>query len=189
MRVKRRTVVAGVVAVILIILGVIRLCDGGGDGDELDLSEYSYPVQQIETIDDRNHFPTGQTYDDYNSDPPTSGPHADTFVPAGVPDLAVAREVAVHNMEHAGVVVWYNCGAEPALDNDDCAVLREQLSQVVLQEVADGNNVLMTSYPAMDTRIALTSWGYLDTFEAFDEARVRAFITTFECNFDPEGFC
>ncbi|MCI0832910.1 MAG: DUF3105 domain-containing protein, partial [Chloroflexi bacterium] len=102
---NRRTVVAGVAALFLILLAAVRLCDGDGDGDELDLSEYSYPVQQIETIDDRDHFPTGQTYDDYNSDPPTSGPHADTVVPAGVPDLAVAREVAVHNMEHAGVVV------------------------------------------------------------------------------------
>ncbi len=47
----------------------------------------------------------------------------------------------------------------------------------------------MTPYTLMDSRIALTAWGYLDTFEEFDEARVRAFIETFECNFDPEGFC
>ncbi len=189
MRVNRRTVVAGVAALFLILLAAVQLCDGDGDGDELDLSDYSYPVQQIEEIDDRSHFPTGQTYDGYNSDPPTSGPHADTFAPTGVSDLAVAKEMAVHNMEHAGIVVWYNCQAEPALDNDACDDLRDHLSQVVLQEVDDGNEVLMTSYPLMDTRIALTSWGYLDTFDEFDEARVRAFITTFECNFDPEGFC
>ena len=101
----------------------------------------------------------------------------------------MAKEVAVHNMEHAGVVVWYNCQAEPVLDADACAILRNQLSQVVLQEVASGNEVLMTSYSLMAERIALTAWGYLDTFEEFDEARVRAFIDTFECNFDPEGFC
>ena len=47
----------------------------------------------------------------------------------------------------------------------------------------------MTSYPVIDPRLSLTSWGYLDTFDEFDEARVRAFITTFECNFDPENFC
>ncbi|MCH7952795.1 MAG: DUF3105 domain-containing protein [Chloroflexi bacterium] len=164
-------------------------CSSGDDGGVLDLSDYAYPVQQIEEIDDRDHFPTGQTYDGYNSNPPTSGPHADTFAPVGVSELPVAKEVAVHNMEHAGVVVWYNCQAEPALDADACAALRDQLSQVVFQEVADGNAVLMTAYSLMDRRIALTAWGYLDTFEEFDEARVRAFVNTFECNFDPEGLC
>ena len=174
---------------VLIILAGVSLCDGDGDGDELDLADYPYAVQQIEAIEDRSHFPTGETYDGYNSDPPTSGPHADTFAPSGVSDPPVAREMAVHNMEHAGVVVWYNCEAEPALDSDACAELRDQLSQVVLPEAADGRAVLMTSYSLMDTRIALTAWGFLDTFEEFDEARVRAFITTFECNFDPENFC
>ncbi|MCH7809712.1 MAG: DUF3105 domain-containing protein [Chloroflexi bacterium] len=186
MRVMRRNA-PWVAALALILLAAA--CSSGDDGDALDLSDYPYPVQHLEEIDDRDHFPTGQTYDGYNSNPPTSGPHADTFAPTGVSDLAVAKEVAVHNMEHAGVVVWYNCHVEPALDTDACAALRSQLSQVVLQEVADGNEVLMTAYSLMDTRIALTAWGYLDAFEEFDEARVSAFINTFECNFDPEGFC
>jgi hypothetical protein len=168
---------------------VAAACTSGDDDGSVDLSDFPYPVQEIEALESRDHFPTGQTYDDYNSNPPTSGPHADSWAPVGVAELAVAKEVAVHNMEHAGVVVWYNCHAEPVLDNDDCAALRDQLSQVVLQEVADGNEVLLTSYSLMDARIALTSWGYLDTFDEFDEARVRAFIETFECNFDPEGFC
>jgi len=173
----------------ILALVILAAACGGDDGGEIDLSEYGYPVEKIEEIDDRNHFPTGQTYDDYNSNPPTSGPHADTFAPAGVSEVAVPKEVAVHNMEHAGVVVWYNCQAEPALDTDACTTLRNQLSQVVLQEVASGNETLMTAYSLMDERIALTSWGYLDTFDEFDEARVRDFINTFECNFDPEGFC
>ncbi|HEY5640405.1 MAG TPA: DUF3105 domain-containing protein [Dehalococcoidia bacterium] len=168
-------------------LVLVAACSGGDE--PLDLSEYAYPVQQIDEIESRDHFPTGQTYDGYNSNPPTSGPHADTWAPVGVSDVAVAKEVAVHNMEHAGVVVWYNCQAEPVLDTDACATLRNQLSQVVLQEVAAGNEVVMTPYTLMDSRIALTAWGYLDTFSEFDEARVRAFIETFECNFDPEGFC
>ena len=186
MRVIRRST-PWIVVLALVLLAAA--CSGSSDSDAPDLSDYPYPVQEIEEIDSRDHFPTGQTFDDYTSNPPTSGPHADTFAPLGVSDLAVAKEVAVHNMEHAGAVVWYNCHAEPALDTDACAELRGQLSQVVLQEVADGKQLLMTPYATMDTRIALTAWGYLDTFEEFDEARVRAFISTFECNFDPEGFC
>ncbi|HEY5626260.1 MAG TPA: DUF3105 domain-containing protein [Dehalococcoidia bacterium] len=176
-------------AALSLIFLVAACSSSGDDGDALDLTDYAYPVQHIEEIDERDHFPTGKTYDGYNSDPPTSGPHADTWAPTGVSDLAVPKEVAVHNMEHAGVVVWYNCNADPALDTDACVTLRNQLSQVVLREVADGNEVVMTPYAAMDSRIALTSWGYLDTFDEFEEARVRTFINTFECNFDPENFC
>jgi hypothetical protein len=185
MRVMRRSA-PWIAALALVVLA--SACGGGGT-KELDLSSYPYPAEQIQETESRDHFPTGQTYDDYNSNPPTSGPHADTFAPVGVSELAVAKEVAVHNMEHAGVVVWYNCSAKPLLDTGACATLRNQLSQVVLQEVADGNAVLMTPYALMDSRIALTAWGYLDAFEEFDEARVRAFIDTFECNFDPEHFC
>ncbi len=177
-----------IVALALVLVAAACSSDGNG-GAGLDLSDYPYPVQHFNEIEARDHFATGQTYDDYNSNPPTSGPHADSFAPTGVSDLAVAKEVAVHNMEHAGAVVWYNCHAEPALDTDGCATLRNQLSQTVLQEVAAGNAVLLTPYAEMDSRIALTAWGYLDTFEAFDEARARAFIDKFECNFDPESFC
>ncbi len=87
MRVMRRSA-AWNAALALVVLAAA--CSSG-DGGALDLSDYAYPVQQIEEIDDRSHFPTGQTYDGYNSNPPTSGPHADTFAPAGVSELAVAK--------------------------------------------------------------------------------------------------
>jgi hypothetical protein len=92
-------------------------------------------------------------------------------------------------MEHGGAVVWYNCNAAPRLETDACAELRNALSRVVSGALADGKSVLMTPYTGMDSHIALTAWAYLDTFGEFDEARVRMFIDTFECNFDPEGFC
>ena len=178
--------------VVLVVVVVLALINGGGDDDgggDVDLSTYPYPVQAIEQIVDRSHFPVGQTYDDYNSNPPTSGPHAAAPAPWGVSDLAVPKETAVHNMEHAGVVVWYNCNAGPMLETEDCATLRNDLSEVVAPEVGSGRSVLMTPYPGMDARIALTSWGYLDTFDEFDADRVRMFIETFECNIDLEGFC
>jgi hypothetical protein len=41
----------------------------------------------------------------------------------------------------------------------------------------------------MPRRIALTAWGILDEFDEFDGARVKLFIDTFECAYDPEHFC
>jgi hypothetical protein len=177
-----------VVAAVGIVLGFLFL-GGSGTGSAQVPAGYPYPVQAITRIQDRSHFPVGQTYDNYNSNPPTSGPHAAVPANWGISDVAIAKEQALHNMEHAGVVVWYNCNAQPILSAQDCTTLRNQLGSVVQAEVGAGKRVLMTPYAGMDQRIALTAWGFLDTFETFDQARVQKFIETFECNFDPEHFC
>jgi hypothetical protein len=184
---------AGVSLLLVAIAGGLTLFGGGGGTGETGSSAvpdgYPYPVQAIERIADRSHFPVGQVYNTYNSDPPTSGPHAAAPAPFAISDAAVPKEMAVHNMEHAGVVVWYNCNAEPVLSGEDCTSLRNQLGATVQAAIASGKRVLMTPYADMDGRIALTAWGFLDTFEEFDAARVQKFIDTFECNFDPEHFC
>jgi hypothetical protein len=165
--------------------------DDGGGGDEVSVpDDYPYPVEQPDLLESRDHFPVGQVYESYTSNPPTSGPHASSPANWGVSDLAVPKEMAVPNMEHAGAVVWYDCnaGAEP-LSTEECAELRNNLSSIVQPAVSGGQMVLMTPYPGMDSRIALTSWGVLDKFDEFDAARVRSFIDTFECHYDPEGFC
>jgi hypothetical protein len=186
-------VLIGIVAVALL----LAACGGGDDsGDTGVPAGYPYPVQAITRINDRSHLAAGVVYSDYTSDPPTSGPHLYIPAPWGISDLALPKEEPVHNMEHGGVVVWYNCNASapaPAaagpLGTDDCARLRADLSSVVAPAVQSGKYVLMTPYSSMDSRIALTAWGYLDKFSEFDAARVTKFIDTFECKFDPEHFC
>jgi hypothetical protein len=183
-----------IAAVALAVIGVsvVMFAFGGDDdngGGDVDVSAYPYPVQQPEELTDRSHFDLGVVYDDYTSDPPTSGPHALRPAEVGVSDLAVPKEQAVHNMEHAHVVVWYNCNAQPSMSNDECIELRNSLTAIVQQQIGEGREVVMTPYNSMESRIALTSWGYLDAFDEFDATRVRTFIETFECNYDPEGFC
>jgi hypothetical protein len=187
----RLAALASIIFAAVAVLIVLLFADGnGGDDDpDIDLSTYPYPVEAPPLIEERGHFDLGVTYDDYTSDPPTSGPHARVPANPGISDLAIPKEQAVHNMEHGDVVVWYNCNAGQPLSNEECAQLRNDLSQGVQAQIAAGNDVLMTPYPAMGSRIALTSWGYLDKFDAFDAARVEMFIETFECNYDPEGFC
>jgi hypothetical protein len=174
-------------------LGVVLLAgsSSGTTGVEAVPAGYPYKadVQTIARIQDRSHFPLGQVYNAYNSNPPTSGPHAAQFANWGISDLAIPKEQAVHNMEHGGVVVWYNCNAQPILSGDACTELRNQLSAVVSTAIAGGAHVLMTPYSDMDHHIALTAWGFLATFDTFDQAHVQAFIDAFQCNFDPEHFC
>jgi hypothetical protein len=39
--------------------------------------------------------------------------------------------------------------------------------------------VILAPYPNLETRIALTAWGRIDTFEDFDEQRIVRFIDAY----------
>ncbi len=190
-----RRSVLGVIAAIAALVAVA--CGGGGDNSSSSLptaapvTNYPYPVQRFDEVQPgHQHLGAGQTFDGYNSNPPTSGPHAPAPAPWGISGVAIAKESAVHNMEHAGVVVWYNCNAGPTRATaDQCARLRGDLEGVVLPLLSAGKKVVMTPYPGMDHRIALTAWQYLDAFDEFDAQRVKTFIATFECHTDVEHFC
>lgn len=46
----------------------------------------------------------------YNSNPPTSGPHFGVWAKKGVYDRVISDGYLIHSMEHGYVIVSYNCG-------------------------------------------------------------------------------
>jgi len=104
----------------------------------------------------------------YNSNPPTSGPRSSDIASWGIHDVPVPLELQVHNLEHGGVMVQYNCPVE-------CPELVEKLARITL----DHDLVILAPYPMMEARIALTAWGRIDLLEEFDPARIERFITAF----------
>ena len=114
------------------------------------------------------HILRSDTHPEYNSVPATSGWHyADLSAPArwGIHNQHIPDEVLIHNMEHAGVIVHYNC-------SEDCDELIEQLELIVKR----ASKVILTPNPDIDTTIALTAWTFLDKFDEFDKDRIEAFI-------------
>jgi hypothetical protein len=105
----------------------------------------------------------------YNSDPPTSGPHLPYLAPWGVHGQPIPRELQVHNLEDGGVLVQYSCPA-------GCPELVDKLAAVVKQH---DKYVVLAPYPGMKSRIALTAWTRIDTFDEFDEARIQRFIRAY----------
>lgn len=195
-RARRRSFLAVVAigAAVLVVGAVAFALIAGGkslDKEAAPVANYPYPALQMFSPDTggRRHFAQGETYDDYNSNPPASGPHT-AAVATGVYDDPVPKEAALHNMEHSQVVVWYNCnGGSQPLEEPACATLRQDLATIVTEANENGKRVVMTPYATMDNRIALTAWQFLDTFDEFDALRVRTFINTFYCHTDLEGFC
>lgn len=152
------------------------------------LSPGQYPVQTF-FDQGRQHLAPDQTFNQYNSNPPTSGPHSPIAARWGIYDQPVPKEVLVHNMEHGGVIVWYNCrGGPQPLTEAQCQELRNNLARVVQTYLSRGRLIVMTPYPDMPRRIALTAWTRLDAFDDFDEARLASFIERYERAFNPEGF-
>ena len=122
------------------------------------------------------HIAPGDSFPPYATVPATSGPHYDRpLAPAswGVYDEVLLDEVLVHNLEHGGIGVHYNCP-------EGCEEIVARLAEIVTSAVDKGEKLIMSSYPGMSGTIALTAWTYIDLFEEFDEERVLDFIGAHE---------
>ena len=93
--------------------------------------------------------------------------------PWGVHSEVLEDEVLVHNLEHGGVGVHYDCP-------DECDELVQQLSELVNTAANRGLKVIMSPYPGMESTISLTAWTFLDQLDVFDEDRIRDFLGTHE---------
>ena len=200
-------VIVGVVALIAV-FGFFIISGGGSSTDALEAEaddDPNLPGVYVEVIEiyggpypeTAGHVGVPVDYEAAgNTNPPVAGPHwsgpcgedpAEAPSDCGPAPWGVYRapwepETLVHNMEHAGAVLWYNT-------SDDDLVL--EMEQVILDLLGDLELIVMAPYPDMEEEtIALTSWSRLDKFpvEAYSEERVRAFMETHVRRFNPEDF-
>ena len=75
----------------------------------------------------RDHITLGDPHIPYNSDPPTSGPHASP-VESGFYDTPIPDENIIHNLEHGFVVMSYDCN-----QLEDCEIVKTNLRNIVKQ--------------------------------------------------------
>lgn len=115
------------------------------------------------------HIATADTpHQPYNSEPPTSGPHLPYIAPWGVHTRPIPKELQLHNLEDAGVVVSYR---------PDCADRVLAPLQSVVTKYPD--HVILAPYPGLDRCIAITAWTRIDKFDEPDERRVTRFIDAY----------
>jgi hypothetical protein len=128
--------------------------------------------------------------------PPAGGPHwngacgedpeaAPAFcgpAPWGVYRVPWDAETLVHNMEHGGVVIWYNTTDQAVID---------QLEELVLDKLEGEHLVVLAPFPDMEEdSIAVTTWARRDLFAVsdFTQERVSEFIDVHDRRFNPEDF-
>ena len=171
---------------LLLILGLIlpMLGNLGSSADKVPEG----PGKQIES-DGRVHIDEGSEHPPYRTVPAASGWHySQPLAPVswGIHTEYIPEEKRIHNLEHGGISVAYNC-AERA--SDDCNQLVESLTSIVDRAREANLKVVMSPYPGMPTKIALTAWTFIDAFDEFDENRIKDFINAHESSPNaPERF-
>jgi hypothetical protein len=131
------------------------------------------PVQEIDN-QGRNHIPINETFDDYNSNPPTSGPHyAERLANWGTYNEEVPKTTLVHNLEHGGVIIHYKDQTDAQIDRIDSFV----------EGYADG--VISNPNPSIEKPIVLASWTRMQQCDTFNAEAVNGYIRE-HCNKGPE---
>lgn len=120
----------------------------------------------------------------YNSNPPTSGPHDEQWVKAGVYDTPQPEGQLIHALEHGYINISYNCGQSvestpganlpSSLSENDCNNLKKQLSDVANDKKLW--KLIVVPRPNLDSRIAITAWTWVEKLNDFDSDRIAAFI-------------
>ena len=88
----------------------------------------------------------------------------------GVYNFPLPDEILVHNLEHGGIGIHYDCP-------DGCDGLKAQLEGLV---PANPSQYIVSPYPDMPSRIAITAWRRHLYLDEFDEGRIREFIDAFQ---------
>ena len=133
--------------------------------------EVSRPGQRFPSLGNLHLASINTQHVPYNSDPPTSGPHMPTIAACGSYTEPIADEYLVHNMEDAGVVIWYEMGT-PEENAENVAAL---------EQVARGyRRVIIVPREDLGSKYALTAWQRLQRFDEIDEAAMRRFIEAYE---------
>ncbi len=161
--------------IVALFLPSFSFAGGGSFGGFFGGSAPDGPGERIADLG-ATHIAPGEDHPAYNSIPATSGWHlGQPLAPApwGVHIDVLEDEVLLHNLEHGGVGVHYDCP-------DGCAELVQQLSELVTTAANRGGKVIMSPYPSMDSTITLTAWTFIHQLDAFDEDRVRDFLGAHE---------
>ena len=152
----------------IVALAVLVSACGGGDEAEPEI------LAGVQTFDDQGaeHFTdqqleailSGTPLFEYNSLPPTSGPHAATWAPCGIWREEIPDVFLIHSMEHGAVVAHY----DPSISDQERQRLEDKAREF-------GRYVVTVPRSGATAPLILTAWTAkldltsvdIDAFEAF----------------------
>jgi len=176
---KQNLIFGGIAALVVLLLGLLIVQQ----------IQRSRPVVGEDVLASQGniHIAFGSTSPvEYNSTPPTSGPHYENIVAWSVYDEPQRYEHLVHNLEDGGVVVYYQCA-------DGCPEVVSQLKDLIQPYIAQGSHVVLAPNDPtwrisegqplqkdMGATIAVTAWQRILKLDAVDSEKISAFIERYE---------
>ena len=163
----RVLLIGGILVLGVAILAVVLLFGGGGNPDPAGIG-----VRQPDA--GGTHIPEGQQGTGYTSVPATSGQHWNTATspgPWGVYSTAQPQERMIHNLEHGGIVIWYQPTQIAPAD-------LTALTQLVQQQITTERfKVILVPWSGADFAhpIAVTAWNGLLYLDTADLDKIRTF--------------
>jgi hypothetical protein len=131
-------------------------------------------VGTAQAMDGRLHIPTGQAGGPYSSTPAASGDHWDTsqLLDWGVYSTAVPQERAIHNLEHGGIVIWYQAGQLSAPQVAELAEYTRRWNST------ERYKVLVAPWAGSDfgAPIAMVAWTWLLYLDEIDTDLMDRFV-------------
>jgi hypothetical protein len=183
----RLLAIGGVLLVGVVIIALVLVMGGGQD-----------PNQGLTQPDDgTTHVDVGTTCrspeapcgpDPYSSLPATSGPHWD---PSGIANWGVYptpqnETQLIHNLEHGGIVIWYD---PDALDDAQVAELTSYVEGQVSSGISGRYKFILTPWGGnvdLGAAVAATAWRHLLKLDTFDMDAIRAFADSSYLRYAPE---
>jgi hypothetical protein len=160
--------IGGILVLGVVILLLVLLFGGGGTADPGGIG-----LRQADA--GGTHITDGTQGTGYTSVPATSGQHwppsATTPGPWGVYTSTQPQERMIHNLEHGGIVIWY----QPAqIAPADLTALTQFVQQQITTERF---KMVLVPWSGADFGhpIAVTAWNWLLYLDAADLDKIRAF--------------
>jgi hypothetical protein len=186
--------VAGAVGIVVVVAGLGFALLGGGGGASSDaprlLQAAGCTLQVVKAAEPRDHsVPTAEgTSKQWNTSPPTSGPHFQVPAIWGAYSEPLLPAQVVHNLEHGGIFVEYGKDVPQAT-----------IDQLKGFYNTHQNGTLLAPLPSLGSKIALGVWttssassqdsgtGRLAKCSTFDEKAYAAYFDAYQFH-GPERF-
>ena len=125
----------------------------------------------------------------YSSNPPSSGPHFNTWANFQELTHPVEDGYLVHSMEHGAVLLLYSCqGAACDAILPALRAVRDAVPTDPLCDPAIRTRVILAPRAANDVAVAAAAWGYVYRADCVDPVSLSSFINDHYAK-GPENFC
>lgn len=155
----------GVIVVLVVVL-IVLLAGRGGSGLDKEALAAAGCVAEDFREQERDHIQDPDPSFEYNSFPPTSGPHHSLPAVYNFYDAPVEEINLIHNLEHGALVIQYGDKVAPA-----------EVEAIRAWWAEDPNGIIVAQLPDLGSKIALGAWTHLLTCskgfdaEAFSDFR------------------